>query len=42
MRSVTGADGPALGAAYLLHQAALSGDVRFPLRGRKQLPLEHR
>jgi predicted NBD/HSP70 family sugar kinase len=31
--SSAGADGPALGAAYLLHQFALSGDVRFPLRG---------
>ncbi|MET0942170.1 MAG: ROK family transcriptional regulator [Mesorhizobium sp.] len=35
--SNAGADGPALGAAYLLHQSALSGDIRFPLRGRKRL-----
>jgi predicted NBD/HSP70 family sugar kinase len=31
--SRAGANGPALGAAYLLHQFALSGDVRFPIRG---------
>jgi predicted NBD/HSP70 family sugar kinase len=31
--SRVGADGPALGAAYILHQSALSGDTRFPLRG---------
>ena len=35
--SRTGADGPALGAAYPLHQSALSGDVRFPLRAHKRL-----
>lgn len=34
--SRAGPDGPALGAAYLLHQSALSGDVRFPLRGHKR------
>ncbi|MER8895083.1 ROK family transcriptional regulator [Mesorhizobium sp. M0676] len=31
--SRVGADGPALGAACLLHQAALSGDPQFQLRG---------
>ena len=33
--SRVGADGPALGAAYILHQSALSGDARFPLRGHR-------
>lgn len=35
--SLAGADGPALGAAYLLHQAALAGDARFPLRATRRL-----